>query len=181
MTVESLGLPGVALLRAPRHADARGHLTELWNPERIPRELRPPGPWVHANLTTTAPGALRGLHLQHPTAQAKLLRVISGAVFDVVVDLRPHSPTCGRWVTRQLAADGSALLVPRGCAHGFCVPDDGEPAEVLYLLDQPYRPEEGLTLRYDALPIPWPVSAPILSKKDQDGLPLGVLMQRLSR
>jgi dTDP-4-dehydrorhamnose 3,5-epimerase len=114
-------------------------------------------------------GVLRGLHFQTPpAAQAKLVRVVSGAVFDVVVDLRKASSTFGKWWGVELSAENfSMLFVPRGFAHGFCTlkPD----TEFVYKVDALYTPasEGGLMYNDPDLNIAWPVSRPILSRRDQ--------------
>lgn len=180
-THEPLGLGTAALLHPPRFADARGSLVEVWNPDRLPNTPMC-RTWAQTNLTHTVPGALRGLHLQHPTAQHKLVRVVSGRIWDVIVDLVPGSPSHGRWTGRWLSAEsGLQLYVPAGFAHGFCVPRGGDGAQVLYMLDPAYRPDNGLVLRWDspALAIDWPVTHPILSDRDAAGLSLAELTQRL--
>jgi dTDP-4-dehydrorhamnose 3,5-epimerase len=122
---------------------------------------------------STRQGVVRGLHFQAPpAAQAKLLRVTAGAVWDVVVDLRRGSKTYGRWEGFELtAANKKMIFVPRGCAHGFCTlaPD----TEVMYKVDHPYSREHDGGIRWDdpELAIPWPVDGPILSAKDR-ALPL---------
>jgi len=180
--LEPLGLGDAAVLRMPRYADARGSLVELWNPDRLP-----PGPlrrpWRQTNLAHSRPGVLRGLHLQSPTLQHKLVQVLVGRVFDVIVDLRPGSPTRRQWRARWLSADSDEqLYVPAGFAHGFCVPEDGPAATVLYMLDPTYRPQQGVVLRYDApeLAIPWPVDRPVLSPRDANGSSLEEVEARLS-
>jgi len=173
-SIEPLGLGDAAVLRVPRFADARGSLVEMWNPDRLPE-----GPlrrtWSQVNIARSQPGVLRGLHLQHPSAQHKLVRVLSGRVWDVIVDLRPNSPTRREWRARWLSSEnGEQLYVPAGFAHGFCVPADGPEATVVYLLDPTYTAEDGVVLRYDApeLAIPWPVDQPVLSPRDARGLSL---------
>ena len=121
------------------------------------------------NLSRSAPGILRGLHLQHPLAQDKLVYVLEGAVYDVAVDVRVGSPTFGQHVGRTLTAElKNQLLVPKGFAHGFCVVSDG-PATFAYKCSESYAPQHELSVRWDdpALGIAWPLaSAPTLSAKD---------------
>lgn len=165
-----LDLPGVFLLRPQRHRDSRGWLAETWSPRRHGALDFAP---VQDNLARSLAGSLRGLHYQHPP-QAKLIQVLQGRVFDVVLDLRPGSPTCGQWRAIWLdAAGGWQLFVPKGLAHGFCVPGadgagPGQDALVHYRLDEPWAPGGGRAVRWDdpALAVPWPVVAPELSPGD---------------
>jgi dTDP-4-dehydrorhamnose 3,5-epimerase len=111
---------------------------------------------------------LRGLHFQaDPHAEDKLVRCTAGAIFDVIVDLRPHSPTCRRWMALELTADNRlALFVPRGFAHGFLTLTDG--AEVLYMMSVPYAPGTGRGVRWNdpALAIRWPLEPQHIADRD---------------
>jgi dTDP-4-dehydrorhamnose 3,5-epimerase len=159
-----LDLPGVVLLGPRRHHDARGWLCESWSPAvHGALDFAP----VQDNLARSRPGSLRGLHFQVP-AQAKLIQVVQGRVYDVVLDLRPGSPTRGQWRSMWLdAAGGWQLFVPKGLAHGFCVADD-EDALVHYRMDEAWAPGGGRTVAWSdpALGIPWPVRDPVLSAAD---------------
>jgi dTDP-4-dehydrorhamnose 3,5-epimerase len=121
----------------------------------------------HARSATA--GVLRGLHFQAPPhAQAKLLRVTAGAILDVVVDVRRSSPTFGVWEKFELSAENFRMLfVPAGFAHGYCTLCDD--TEILYKVDALYAPhsEGGICWNCPDLNIPWPVTAPVLSAKDQ--------------
>jgi dTDP-4-dehydrorhamnose 3,5-epimerase len=114
-------------------------------------------------------GTLRGLHYQsEPFAEAKLIRCTQGAIFDVVVDLRPGSLTFGRWVSVELSAENHRMLyAPEGFAHGLQTLSHH--AEVFYQMSQPYRPELARGVRYDdpQLAIEWPLKNPILSERDR--------------
>jgi len=115
-------------------------------------------------------GTLRGLHYQTPPAEeAKLVRCVRGAIFDVVVDLRPKSPTFGQWVSEDLTAENRrALLVPEGCAHGFqTLADD---TELFYQISVPYAPAFAKGVRWDDpdLAITWPIDNPIMSERDRN-------------
>ncbi|MFN0052747.1 MAG: dTDP-4-dehydrorhamnose 3,5-epimerase, partial [Planctomycetales bacterium] len=118
-------------------------------------------------------GVLRGLHYQLRHPQGKLVRVVRGEIFDVAVDLRRNSPTFGRWTGTVLSEENHRqLYIPPGFAHGFCVVS--EVADVLYKTTDVYHPEDEHTVMWNdsAIGIPWPESAPLISEKDQRGLPL---------
>jgi dTDP-4-dehydrorhamnose 3,5-epimerase len=154
--------------------DARGAFFESWNQRAfdalVGREVR----FVQDNHSTSARNVLRGLHYQVKQAQGKLVRVISGEVFDVVVDLRRSSPTFGRWVGDRLSAENRRMLwVPEGFAHGFVVLS--ERAEFLYKTTDYYAPEHERTLLWNdpAVGVRWPMSGePVLKPKDAAGTPL---------
>ena len=119
MQIEPTSLAGVSLIRPAVHGDARGFFLETWHAARY-AEAGIDLPFVQDNHSRSAQGILRGLHLQTEKPQGKLVRVTSGAVFDVVVDCRADSPTCGQWHGVILTAESQEQLwVPPGCAHGF--------------------------------------------------------------
>jgi len=171
MDVKDLSLPGLKLLKPRLFADARGYFLETYS-ERTFAQAGITTKFVQDNRSlSTAKGTVRALHLQlPPAAQAKLVHVLQGSIFDVAVDLRVGSPTYGRWEGVILsAAGGEQLLVPQGFAHGFCTlePDTG----VAYKVDAFYAPaaEKGLIWNDPELGIRWPVEASeaILSDKDK--------------
>ncbi|MCC6982923.1 MAG: dTDP-4-dehydrorhamnose 3,5-epimerase [Bauldia sp.] len=158
-TVEPLAIPDVKLVRGTRREDSRGWFAETYHRARF-AELGIEAAFVQENQSfSVAAGTLRGLHFQIPPhAQAKLVRVLAGAIFDVAVDLRRGSPTYGKWAGARLtAASGDQLFVPRGFAHGFCTEAPG--TEVSYKCDAFYAAgsEGGLLFSDPALAIPWPV------------------------
>ncbi|MCE1201605.1 MAG: dTDP-4-dehydrorhamnose 3,5-epimerase [Bacteroidia bacterium] len=129
--------------------------------------------WVQENHSKSIKkGIIRGLHFQLPPfSEAKLVRCISGAIFDVFVDLRKDSPTFGQWDSVILNEDNyTMILIPRGLAHGFCTLTTS--AEVLYKVDNFYNPdaERGLLWSDHVLNINWPTSEPIVSEKDQKNM-----------
>jgi len=168
MKVYDTKLPGAKLIEPAVFGDHRGFFMESYNEERFHQHgIR--HKFVQDNHSLSAEvGVLRGLHYQlNPKAQTKLIRVTSGAIYDVIVDIRKGSPTYGQWQGFILsAANKRQLLVPRGFAHGFCtlVPN----TEVQYKVDEFYSPEHdrGIAWNDPALGIDWPISAPILSDKD---------------
>lgn len=178
MTVVETPLPGVFVFQPRVFGDARGSLIETYRAEAyrpyIEEEL------VQDNLSSSVQGVLRGLHLQHPRGQAKLVYAVYGEVWDVCVDVRLGSPTFGRWFGVTLSAEaGSQLLIPVGFAHGFCV--TSERAVVAYKCSDYYAPETQLTVAWNdpAIGIAWPITDPILSPKDAAGAGLDALRDRL--
>lgn len=157
MKVATTDLPGVLLFEPDLHGDDRGALAETWHAERYAAH-GVPTEFVQDNVVWSLPGVLRGLHLQHPGAQGKLITALGGEVYDVAVDVRVGSPTFARWVGVALSgANRRQMWIPAGFAHGYCVPGrDG--ALLAYKMSAPYRPENELTLRWDdpGLGIRWP-------------------------
>jgi dTDP-4-dehydrorhamnose 3,5-epimerase len=166
MKVAPLSLPGVLLIEPDRFGDARGYFMETWRQERY-RAAGIALPFVQDNLSRSGRGILRGLHLQHPNAQGKLVYVLEGEVFDVAVDVRVGSPSFGQWTSAALSSDDHRQLwIPPGFAHGFCV--TSETALFAYKCTAPYSAadEVGVLWNDPALGISWPVAAPRLSTKD---------------
>ena len=128
--------------------------------------------FVQDNQSYSKAKVLRGLHYQIEQAQGKLVRVVSGAVCDVVVDLRRSSPTFAQWTTVDLNAENQRMLwVPAGCAHGFVV--TGDHAVFLYKVTDYYAPQHERTILWNdpALGVKWPVADPLVNAKDAAGLP----------
>lgn len=172
MQIERAAIPDVLIIRPKKHGDHRGFFSETFRASAL-REAGVDLDWVQDNHSfSAARGVVRGLHFQrHPKAQAKLLRVIRGAVFDVAVDIRRGSPTYGRHVAVELSAENwTQIYVPVGFAHGFCTLTEN--AEVLYKVSAEYGPaEEGGVLWSDPdLGIAWPIAAEeaTLSPRDRD-------------
>jgi dTDP-4-dehydrorhamnose 3,5-epimerase len=170
MEVHKTGLPGVLVLKPRRFVDARGYFVEIFS-ERSFAAAGVKARFVQENQSCSIQaGTIRGLHFQlPPAAQAKLVRVLRGAIFDVAVDLRRGSPTYGQWISKTLTAeDGEQFLIPRGFAHGFCTLQAD--TEVSYKVDSFYAPDcdSGLIWSDPDLKIDWPITADsaILSDKD---------------
>ncbi len=169
-TLTPLALPEVLLITPRRHGDARGWFSETWSR----KSLAAAGldiDFVQDNQAFNArSGTVRGLHFQTaPHPQAKLVRVLAGAILDVAVDVRAGSPTRGRWVSARLTAEGGEqLFVPRGFAHGYCTLCDD--VMLAYKVDGDYAPqtEGGVTWNDPDLAIDWPVAPDqaVLSDKD---------------
>lgn len=170
LNLRPLRLDGVIEIMPKRIDDERGFFSEVWNREAM-NEAGLHFEFVQDNHSRSAAGVLRGLHWQAPpAAQAKLVRVSRGSIFDVAVDLRPGSATFGRWDGLVLSADlWNQLLIPEGFAHGFLTLEQG--TEVQYKVTAPYRPELERSLRFDdpAVGIEWPAlgEPPTLSTKDR--------------
>lgn len=174
MKVIPTAIPDVLLLEPPVFGDERGFFFESFNARRFEEltGLRPD--FVQDNHSRSRKNVVRGLHYQVKAPQAKLVRVVTGAVFDVVVDLREDSRTFGRAVCTELSADNRLQVwVPAGCAHGFLAISDS--AECLYKTTDYWSPGNERTLLWNdpALAISWPLDgAPIVSDKDRAGTPL---------
>ena len=154
--------------------DERGYFFEGFNKKRFAELTQLDVEFVQDNQSSSMKNTLRGLHYQIETAQDKLVRVLSGEIFDVAVDLRKDSASFGQWVGVILSAENKRQIwVPKGFAHGFCVLSDT--AEVFYKTTNYYAPEHERCLKWDdpELAIDWPIDGePILSDKDKMGLPL---------
>jgi dTDP-4-dehydrorhamnose 3,5-epimerase len=171
MHISDTALPGVKLIQPVRHGDARGYFSEIYREEALATHginAR----FVQENQSLSAAvGVVRGLHFQiAPMAQAKLLRVVSGAILDIAVDIRCSSPYYGKHIAVVLsAAEGNQLFIPEGFAHGFCTlePD----SLVIYKVNRYWSPEHerGLLWNDPELAIDWRLGGkePVLSEKDR--------------
>jgi dTDP-4-dehydrorhamnose 3,5-epimerase len=172
MKVVPTSLPGVLLIEPVLFRDSRGHFLESWHQERY-GDAGLPEEFVQDNVSLSSHGVLRGLHFQQPHPQGKLVSVLYGAVFDVVVDVRIGSPTFGSWTGYVLSEENSRqLFVAPGLAHGFVVTSDV--ALFSYKCTDYYRPSAETTLLWNdpELAITWPVATPKVSAKDQAGFRL---------
>ena len=161
-------IAGVLAMDLERHVDSRGSFARVW----CPRELTAAG--VEPRLaqvslsSNSRRGTLRGMHYSVPPhPEAKIVRCVRGAIYDVVLDLRPGSATYGSWIAETLTADnGRALCIPVGVAHGFQVLEDG--SDVLYQISEFYDPAGARGLRWNdpQFRIVWPDVEPILSERD---------------
>lgn len=175
-------LAEVLLIEPDVFGDARGYFFETWQEKRY-TELGLPAKFVQDNVSRSQKGILRGLHLQEPYGQGKLVQVLDGEVFDVAVDVRVGSATFGKWVGERLSGDNhKQLYVPPGFAHGFCVLSDS--ALLQYKCTDLYHPETEISVLWNdpQLAIDWPVREPVLSKKDAAAQPLSLIpRERLPR
>jgi dTDP-4-dehydrorhamnose 3,5-epimerase len=174
MKVEPTAIPDVLLLEPTVHGDARGFFFESFHQKRFDDAIGRKILFVQDNHSRSGKNVLRGLHYQLRRPQGKLVRVVSGEVFDVAVDLRKRSPTFGKFVSMVLSADNKKQLwIPEGFGHGFLVLSDT--AEFLYKTTDYYVPEDERCVIWNDpdIAIDWPKDAePILSAKDRLGLPL---------
>ena len=159
-------IEGVYVIEPTVYGDERGYFMETYSAEEF-KEAGLDYDFVQDNQSSSSKGVLRGLHFQKEHPQAKLVRVLSGEVFDVAVDLRANSDTYGKWVGVLLSAKNKKqLMIPRGFAHGFLVVSDT--AEFAYKCDDVYHSEDEGGVMYDSCGIDWPEidSELILSDKD---------------
>jgi len=168
MKFEATEIAGLWAVRLERRADERGSFARLFDREAFAARGLATA-FVQQSLSVTRQaGTLRGMHFQHaPHAEVKFIRCVRGAIFDVVADMRPGSPSHRRWLGFELAgADDLCLYIPPGCAHGFQTLSDD--AEILYQMDTPYAAEAASGFRYDepAFGIAWPRPVTVIAAKD---------------
>ena len=166
MNVIPCSIPGLLLLEPKVFGDARGYFMELWS-ERCFAEAGIEAQFVQDNVSFSRRGILRGMHFQNPRAQAKLVTVLQGEVFDVAVDLRRGSPAFGQWHGVSLSNENKRLFfVPAGFAHGFAVVS--ETVLFHYKCTEFYSPKDEGCFRWDdpEIGIQWPIDEPLLSEKD---------------
>ncbi len=181
MKVVQTTLSGVLLLEPVVRSDNRGQFCETWNEARY-AAVGITGPFIQDNLSFSDGGVLRGLHLQWPCSQGKLIHVPFGAVYDVAVDVRVGSPTFGQWVGAVLdATTARQMWIPPGFAHGFAV--QSASAVVQYKVTAPYAPSEEITIAWNdpRIGIAWPVAEPQLSPRDAAAPRLDDVLARLPR
>ena len=180
MEIVDLPLPGAKLIQPRVFRDARGFFFESYN-ESSYREAGILESWVQDNHSLSGHGTLRGLHYQSTPGQAKLVRVTRGKVFDVLVDIRPSSPTFGKWHGLEVDAETHwQVYIPLGFAHGFCVLS--ELAEVQYKVSTPYNGATECAIRWNDpdIGVAWPLAEPVLSTRDQTSESFAQLKARLS-
>jgi dTDP-4-dehydrorhamnose 3,5-epimerase len=170
MKIQTTELLGVVVIEPQVFSDARGHFLETYNTKAF-AEAGIAERFVQDNQSQSKKGVLRGLHYQVEQAQGKLVRVLRGEIFDVVVDLRTGSSTFGKWSGLSLSASEQRMLwIPKGFAHGFYTLS--ETAEVAYKVTEFYSPQNERTILWNDpdLAIRWPLEGePILSEKDKAG------------
>lgn len=175
LKVIETSIAGVLAIEPAIFGDARGFFMELFNADRY-EAAGLAATFVQDNLSRSTHGVLRGLHIQNPNPQGKLVTVLKGAVLDVAVDVRRGSSTFGQHVKIELNEENRRQLwIPRGFAHGFVVISDS--ADFFYKCDARYSPGDELVLRWDdpELGIDWGFAAPIVSERDRSGQTLSQL------
>jgi dTDP-4-dehydrorhamnose 3,5-epimerase len=159
-------IDGALLFTPAPHVDERGFFCRTFDAE-IMRAAGIDPAFAQDSLSRSVRGVVRGMHLRRGNGEAKLVRCSYGAIFDVIVDLRPDSPTYRNWESFELRdSEQVSLYVPAGCAHGFQALT--EPADVSYRIDRPHDPAEDVTFAFDdpELAIPWPLPVTIRSERD---------------
>lgn len=171
LTVEKTSIEGLLVLKPKVFRDARGFFTESYNRERF-AEAGIATDFVQDNHSASAAGTLRGLHFQSGPGQVKMIRCTRGRIWDVAVDIRPHSPTFGKHHAVELTPEDCAMFyIPAGFAHGFIALEDG--TEVQYKCSTVYNAvtETGIAWNDPDLDVPWPLDrvggAPLLSERDK--------------
>ena len=166
MRVAATALDGVVVVDPEVRSDSRGHFFEAWHADRY-SAVGLPGEFSQCNVSVSSLGVLRGLHLQYPPGQAKLITAVRGAIFDVAVDVRRGSPSFGRWFGTTLTGENAhQLFVPAGYAHGFLSLADH--TVVMYLTTVTYDPSSEVVIRWDdpTIAIAWPDTPRQLSARD---------------
>jgi dTDP-4-dehydrorhamnose 3,5-epimerase len=174
MKYKPLSIPDIVLMKPEVFGDHRGYFMETFRQDDFNKNVGP-YTFVQDNHSKSTKGILRGLHYQIKQSQGKLVRVTSGRVFDVAVDIRKASPWFGKWVGETLSAENKSMLwIPPGFAHGFYVLSDE--AEFTYKCTDYYAPEHERSILWNdpEIAVNWPIDTdPVLSPKDEKGLPFG--------
>jgi dTDP-4-dehydrorhamnose 3,5-epimerase len=166
-------IAGAQLFTPAPHVDERGFFCRVFDVDVVRAAGIEPGSFVQDSISRSVRGVVRGLHIRRGAGESKLVRCSSGAIFDVVLDLRPGSPTYRNWESFELTGENQvSLFVPAGCAHGFQALTD--PADTSYRIDRPHDPAEDVSIAFDdpELAIPWPLSVTSMSDRDRRALPL---------
>ena len=181
MNIIETGISGAVIIEPQVFGDARGFFIETFQAERYRKQAHIDLPFVQDNHSRSSRGVMRGLHFQKSKPQGKLVRVVSGEVFDVVVDLRRDSPSFGQWHGVWLSSENHRQFwLPPGTAHGFVVTSDS--ADFEYKCTDYYDPADECCLLWNdpQLNIDWPVANPKLSDKDKAGQSFAELVTELT-
>ena len=181
MNVTTTAIPGVVVFVPQPHVDRRGFFSRTFDAEVARSVGIDPAAFVQDSISRSAKGVIRGLHVRIGAGESKLVRCSAGAIYDVVVDLRPSSPTYRQWLSFDLDGDSQrSIYIPAGCAHGFQA--QTEPADTFYRMDREHDPSEDLTIAYNdpEIRVPWPLPVTIMSDNDRTAKPLRELASALS-
>ncbi|MDF4252055.1 dTDP-4-dehydrorhamnose 3,5-epimerase [Streptomyces sp. WMMB303] len=175
-------LAGAYLFEPTPYADERGFFCRTFDADVIGSVGLDPGAFVQDSVSRSARGVLRGLHLRSGDGEAKLVRCSYGQIFDVVVDLRPHSPTYRNVASFELSGETqTTLYIPAGCAHGFQALTGT--ADTTYRIDRLHDPAEDVTIAFDdpELAIGWPLPVTSMSRRDREAPSLAEVLKQLGR
>jgi dTDP-4-dehydrorhamnose 3,5-epimerase len=181
MEFERTGVPGVVVFRPEPVRDARGFFTRTFDGDVARQAGIDPDAFLQDSLSRSSYAVIRGLHVRVGEGEGKLVRCSSGRVYDVVVDLRPASPTYRTWLSFELTGDNQAsVFIPPGCAHGFQALT--EVADTSYRINRRHDPSEDLTIAWDDpdLAVAWPLPPSVMSENDRVAPPLSALTSQLA-
>lgn len=182
MHTSTTEIPGLVLFTPEPHRDARGFFSRTFDADVARGAGIDPHAFLQDSVSRSVQGVVRGLHVRVGAGENKLVRCSSGAIFDVVVDLRPGSPTRGQWRSFDLDDQTQrSLYVPAGCAHGFQALTAS--ADTSYRIDRAHDPAEDLTIAHDdpELAVPWPLPVSLQSAADAGAPPIAELAERLGQ
>ena len=174
-------IAGALTFKPTPHVDERGFFCRTFDNDIMRLAGIDPFAFAQDSVSRSARGVVRGLHLRQGRGEAKLVRCSYGAIFDVVVDLRPSSPTYRNWESFELNdQEQVSLYIPAGCAHGFQALSS--PADVAYRIDRPHDPSEDVTIAFNdpELAIPWPLPAAAISERDRRAPSLAAVQEMLT-
>jgi dTDP-4-dehydrorhamnose 3,5-epimerase len=174
-------IAGALVFRPAPQVDERGFFSRTFDADVMRAAGIDPTSFLQDSLSRSARGVVRGLHVRRGDGEAKLIRCSYGAIFDVIMDLRPTSPTYRNWESFELRDDDQvSLYVPAGCAHGFQALTD--PADVSYRIDRAHDPAEDVSIAFDdpELAIPWPLPVTTMSQRDRLAPPLAAAARLLA-
>jgi len=174
-------IAGALLFSPTPYVDDRGFFCRTFDADVVRAAGIDPCSFAQDSISRSVRGVVRGLHVRRGAGESKLVRCSAGAIFDVIVDLRPASPTYRNWESFELSGDSQvSLFVPAGCAHGFQALTD--PADTSYRIDRPHDPSEDVSVAFDdpELGIPWPLPVTVMSGRDKLALPLASAIKLLS-
>jgi dTDP-4-dehydrorhamnose 3,5-epimerase len=173
-------LTGVRVFTPTPYVDDRGFFSRTFDADVMRAQGIDPAKFVQDSISRTKKGVVRGMHLRSGAGESKLVRCSTGAIFDVVLDLRPGSPTFGRWESFELRGDEQvSIYIPAGCAHGFQALTD--PADTSYRIDRSHDPDEDVSIAFDdpEVGILWPIHITGASERDRSAPRLADLREQL--